>query len=54
MGQESKLLAAGYISTKAGGPKDAYFDKEAQDKIGKVQEVLQTPLNSQTMHRAFD
>ena len=39
MGQESKLLAAGYISTKAGGPKKAFFDKEAQDKIGNVQEV---------------
>ena len=42
VGQESKLLAAGYISTKAGGPKDAFFDKEAQDKIGKVQEVQHT------------
>ena len=40
MGQESKLLAAGYISTKAGGPKKAYFDSEAQDKISKVQEVI--------------
>ena len=39
VGQESKLLAAGYISTKAGGPKKAIFDKEAQAKIGKVQEV---------------
>ena len=39
VGQESKLLAAGYISTKAGGPKKAIFDKEAQNKIGKVQEV---------------
>ena len=39
VGQESKLLAAGYISTKAGGPKKAFFDKEAQDKIGNVQEV---------------
>ena len=47
MGQESKLLAAGYISTKAGGPKKAYFDSEAQDKITKVQEVIgccQPPL----------
>ena len=41
VGQESKLLAAGYISTKAGGPKKAFFDKEAQDKIGNVQEVGQ-------------
>lgn len=40
VGQESKLLAAGYISTKAGGPKKAYFDSEAQDKITKVQEVI--------------
>ena len=40
MGQESKLLAAGYITTKAGGPKEAYFDKDAQAKIGKVQEVM--------------
>ncbi len=33
------MLAAGYISTKAGGPKKAIFDKDAQEKIGKVQEV---------------
>ncbi len=41
VGQESKLLAAGYITARSGGPKEAIFDKEAQGKIGKVQEVEQ-------------
>ena len=49
VGQESKLLAAGYISTKAGGPKKAFFDKEAQDKIGNVQEVGQPCLLLQSV-----
>ncbi len=50
VGQESKLLAAGYISTKAGGPKEAFFDKEAQDKIGKVQEVMHMSPGMQSCH----
>jgi len=35
------MLAAGYITAKAGGPKKAIFDKDTQEKIGKVQEVRQ-------------
>lgn len=39
MGQASKLLAAGYITYEAGGPKQAYFDKESQQSLHDVQQV---------------
>lgn len=50
VGQESKLLAAGYISTKAGGPKKAFFDKEAQAKLGNVQDVSRLRLQQYYCH----
>jgi len=39
VGQASKIVAAGYISAKAGGPKDAYFSKDAQESLTKTQEA---------------
>lgn len=39
MGQTAKVLSAGYIAYKAGGPKDAYFSKEAQEELHTAQTV---------------
>ena len=44
MGQTSKILAAGYISNKAGGPKQAYFSEDAQKQLHDVQMVRALPL----------
>lgn len=51
MGQTSKLLAAGYVSNEAGGPKQAYFSKESQDKLHDFQDVRAAhSMNTQPWH----
>lgn len=39
MGQGSKIAFAGYITEKAGGIKEAYFSKPAQEEFHDVQMV---------------
>ena len=39
VGQTAKVLSASYIAYKAGGPKDAYFSKEAQEELHTAQTV---------------
>ena len=39
VGQASKIAFAGYVTERAGGPKEAYFDKPSQEKLHDMQMV---------------
>ncbi len=39
VGQASKIAFAGYIVGKAGGPKEAYFDKPSQEQLHDMQQA---------------
>lgn len=63
VGQTAKVLSAGYIAYKAGGPKDAYFSKEAQEELHTAQTVCLskgiwvsavTSLNACSTRSCFD
>ena len=42
VGQASKIVFAGYVTERAGGPKEAYFDKPSQQALHDAQMVRST------------